>query len=101
MDPAKTVRVETRVQSQVRGWLQYGEELGLGPYYRDRSAVKSGVTAEIEEIRFGSQPASEPTEEKKLMPPTKILKSAAATLISPAHAETLFGDPYRVANDSL
>ncbi len=36
MEPAKPARVETRIRTQVRDWLQYGEELGLGPYYRDR-----------------------------------------------------------------
>jgi len=101
MDPAKPARVETRVQSQVRGWLQYGEELGLGPYYRDRTTVTQFEVVAESEVRLATHAATGPTEEKNSMPPTKILKSAAATLISPAHAATLFGDPYRVANDSL
>ena len=42
MEPGKPARVESRVRTQLRNWLQYGEELGLGPYYRDRR-----VTAEI------------------------------------------------------
>jgi uracil-DNA glycosylase len=115
MDPAKPARVQTPVESRVKDWLQYGEELGLGPYYRDRRAVKrrdSVVDASaIEEIpaleinsagtRLDTKSAAPFTEEKNSMPPTKILKSAATSLTSPAHAETLFGDPHRVANDSL
>jgi uracil-DNA glycosylase len=115
MDPAKPASVQTRVQSRVKDWLQYGEELGLGPYYRDRRAVERrdsvvGASA-IEEIpaletnsagtRLGAKSAAPFTEEENSMLPTKVLKSAAASLTSPAHAETLFGDPHRVADDSL
>jgi uracil-DNA glycosylase len=114
MDPAKPARVEARAQSQVRDWLRYGEELGLGPYYRDRRAVeppdasRTSLIGEITAFQTGSaETRLEPkvvaqfTEEKNLMPSTKILKNSAASLISPAHAESLFGDPFRVANDSL
>ena len=30
MDPAKRASVGTRVEEQVKDWLRYGEELGLG-----------------------------------------------------------------------
>jgi uracil-DNA glycosylase len=111
MDPAKPVRVESRVQSQVRGWLQYGEELGLGPYYRDRHALEHSVAAVdlapgvvasetlALEVDVDANP-SRGLEDQNLMPPRKILKESAAALISPAHAETLFGEQ-RIEGDTL
>jgi uracil-DNA glycosylase family 4 len=111
MDPAKPVRAETRVQSRVRGWLQYGEELGLGPYYRDRRALEHSVAAadlapnpaEVETLALDVDATSDSSrglEDQNLMPPRKILKESAATLISPAHAETLFGEQ-RIEGDTL
>ncbi|MGB8675597.1 MAG: hypothetical protein WCD27_14690, partial [Candidatus Acidiferrales bacterium] len=35
MDPSKRAGVEA--------WLRYGEELGLGPYYRGRTAASAAV----------------------------------------------------------
>ena len=39
MDPAKRASVgarsETHLEEQVKDWLRYGDDLGLGPYYRD------------------------------------------------------------------
>jgi uracil-DNA glycosylase family 4 len=115
MDPVKPAGAQTGVQSRVKDWLQYAEELGLGPYYRDRHAVKrrdSVVDASAIELittleissaqtRLEAKPAAQFTEEENSMPPTKVLKSAAASFVSPAHAETLFGDPHHLANDSL
>ena len=111
MDPAKPARVETRVQSQVKGWLQYGEELGLGPYYRDRRALEYSVAAvdlvpnpaEVETLALDVDATSDSSrglEDRNLMPPRKILKESAAALISPAHAETLFGEQ-RIEGDTL
>jgi uracil-DNA glycosylase len=115
MEPAKPARVETRIRTQVRDWLQYGDELGLGPYYRDRR-----TNTEIASIPTGSLLSSERTsaeaidsnassasgtaripERTSAMPPTKVLKNSASSLLPPAHAESLFGDPFRVAGDSL
>ena len=112
MDPAKPARVETRVESQVRGWLQYGEELGLGPYYRDRStreqamSVPEATLPGLTDVAIASNmdfavDASDGLEEKdNSMPSRKILKESAAALISPAHAESLFGEK-RIAGDTL
>jgi uracil-DNA glycosylase len=116
MDPAKPVRTEPVLQQQVRDWLQYGEELGLAPYYRDRLTVAEAVAAvadvtpasDDEPMLIEHNERSTPTAEiqqftpdQTPMPTKKILKSAAASVISPAHAETLFGDPSRVPDDSL
>ena len=34
MNPSKRARVE----AQVAEWLRYGDDLGLGPFYRDRAS---------------------------------------------------------------
>ena len=41
MDPAKRASAGTRVEEQVKEWLRYADELGLGPYYRDRAPLHS------------------------------------------------------------
>ena len=53
MDPVKRasvgarsdVRDDARLQEQVKDWLRYGEDLGLGPYYRDRAPLHANVEA--------------------------------------------------------
>jgi uracil-DNA glycosylase len=118
MNPAKPVRAESALQQQVRDWLQYGEELGLAPYYRDRPMTFEavGVLDSSPSLSSGEErllaPGTEFAGATKLdapqlaanqtpMPPKSLLKSAAASLLSPAHAENLFGDPFRVLDDSL
>jgi DNA polymerase len=95
MESAKPARVETRIRTQVRDWLQYGEELGLGPYYRDRHA-RPAAASDLELSIEISIEAVQTTE----MAPRKILKESAAALITPVHAETLFGEK-RVEGDTL
>jgi uracil-DNA glycosylase family 4 len=95
MESAKPARVETRIRTQVRDWLQYGEELGLGPYYRDRHA-RPAAAGDLEPSIEISIEAVQTTE----MAPRKILKESAAALITPVHAETLFGEK-RVEGDTL
>jgi uracil-DNA glycosylase family 4 len=111
MDPAKPVRVETRVRSQVKAWLQYGEELGLGPYYRDRRALEpDAAIPELAKHATNNEmfapdmnaniSSSRGLEDQNLMPPRKVVKESAAALISPAHAGTLFGEQ-RIEGDTL
>jgi uracil-DNA glycosylase family 4 len=95
MESAKPARVETRIRTQVRDWLQYGEELGLGPYYRDRHA-RPAAARDLELSIEISIEAVQTTE----MAPRKILKESAAALITPVHAETLFGEK-RIEGDTL
>jgi uracil-DNA glycosylase family 4 len=95
MESAKPARVETRIRTQVRDWLQYGEELGLGPYYRDRHA-RPAAAADLELSIEISTEVVQTIE----MAPRKILKESAAALITPVHAETLFGEK-RVEGDTL
>jgi uracil-DNA glycosylase len=95
MEPAKPARVETRIRTQVRDWLQYGEELGLGPYYRDRRAT--AVAASNSDLALEISTEADQTTE---MASRKILKESAAALISPVQAETLFGEK-RIEGDTL
>ena len=95
MESAKPARVETRIRTLVRDWLRYGEELGLGPYYRDRHA-RPAAAGDLELSIEISIEAVQTTE----MAPRKILKESAAALITPVHAETLFGEK-RVEGDTL
>jgi DNA polymerase len=112
MDSTKLAGVETRVRSQLRDWLQYGEELGLGPYYRDRCAEEDSISvaefaseknAAIVPGTHAQSHTPDPFAEidpNNTMSPTKILKTATATLISPAHAASLFGEQ-RIEGDTL
>jgi|ERR1700722_10905573 len=112
MDPAKPVRAEPVLQQQVRDWLQYGEELGLAPYYRDRpmtieavstvaaSPAGDSLAADAEFAGATDLKAPQTTANQTPMPPRKILKESAAALISPAHAGALFGEQ-RVEGDTL
>ena len=95
MESAKPAGVETRIRTQLRDWLRYGEELGLGPYYRDRHA-RPAAAGDLELSIEISIEAVQTTE----MAPMKILKESAAALITPVHAETLFGEK-RVEGDTL
>ena len=95
MESAKPARVETRIRTQVRDWLRYGEELGLGPYYRDRRAT--AVAASNSDLALEISTEADQTTE---MASRKILKESAAALITPVHAETLFGEK-RVEGDTL
>jgi uracil-DNA glycosylase family 4 len=95
MESAKPARVETRIRTQVRDWLQYGEELGLGPYYRNRHARPAAAG----DLELSIEISTEPVQTTE-MAPRKILKESAAALITPVHAETLFGEK-RVEGDTL
>ena len=95
MESAKPAGVETRIRTQLRDWLRYGEELGLGPYYRDRHAMPAAANDLEPSIEISTEVVQ--TIE---MAPRKILKESAAALITPVHAETLFGEK-RVEGDTL
>ncbi|HEY0703347.1 MAG TPA: uracil-DNA glycosylase [Candidatus Acidoferrales bacterium] len=99
MNPAKPVRAESGLQQQVRDWLQYGEELGLAPYYRDRPITANASDAVS--IDASVLHAPQLTEDQTPMPPKTVMKAAATAPISPAKSESLFGDPFRVVDDSL
>jgi uracil-DNA glycosylase family 4 len=54
-------RDDVRLEEQVKDWLRYGEDLGLGPYYRDRSplhAIAAATAATVEAHRVASSSAN-------------------------------------------
>ncbi|HTV59562.1 MAG TPA: uracil-DNA glycosylase family protein [Verrucomicrobiae bacterium] len=102
MDPAKRGRVEE--------WLRYGQELGLGPYFKDRtgggeeSAPRDSESAAANRIGF---PAT--TRETPVPAPTLRTEPAGAATSAPAHAgispslagPTLFEAAEKVKGDTL
>jgi uracil-DNA glycosylase len=111
MDPAKPAQVETRVSSRVKDWLQYGEELGLGPYYRDRgkleypAALSTRTSRPVADGTFAPDAdanidSSGSLEDRNRMPPRKSLNESVAAFASPVHVETLFGEQ-RIEGDTL
>jgi|HubBroStandDraft_1064217.scaffolds.fasta_scaffold05406_6 uracil-DNA glycosylase family 4 len=89
MDPAKRASVgarsdvredarrdassDSQLEDQVKDWLRYGEDLGLGPYYRDRAPLQ--VIAEA---------TTAPLEPRDVATPSNI--SAAAPVAASATA---------------
>ncbi|MGA8024713.1 MAG: hypothetical protein WB990_17200, partial [Candidatus Acidiferrales bacterium] len=76
MDPSKRASVGTRVEEQVKDWLRYGEELGLGPYYRDRAPLHEQQAPE------GVSIEAEPAE----APPVAMAAAAGASPAKPSAA---------------
>jgi uracil-DNA glycosylase len=121
VDPSKRARVE----SQLAEWLRYGDDLGLGPFYRDRApsdviAISAEVPAPAAPVELPSEHAvqsahiEEPVEMPASRTPAKAFAASAAASAAPVKApasaspflpivnETgLFDSFERVANDSL
>jgi hypothetical protein len=115
MDPAKRagvgarseVRDDARLEEQVKDWLRYGEDLGLGPYYRDRPplhaiaesataptesrgvATSSPISAQAPTPMAAAAPGRAPAAPVNVAPSSAPQKSAAATIL-PAAAPSLF-----------
>jgi DNA polymerase len=140
MDPAKRasvgarsdarddVRSETHLEEQVKDWLRYGEDLGLGPYYRDRGPLHAiaeaaatpveshsvATSSEISAVAPAAIPANVPAamaaaaSSRVPRAPINVApsisasqKSASATTILPAAAPSLFEAMDRVEGDTL
>jgi uracil-DNA glycosylase family 4 len=112
MDPAKRASVGTRVEEQVKDWLRYGEELGLGPYYRDRAPLHEnqaplpeGVSIEAEDAEAApvAMAAAAAASARKLAPAAKPVAAPAAAplIVAPESLPSLFESIDRIANDTL
>jgi uracil-DNA glycosylase family 4 len=125
MDPAKRASVgdrsETQLEEQVKDWLRYGEDLGLGPYYRDRlplhamaenvtapseshsvatsSAISAATPAPVPPMMAAAASGRAPASPVNVAAPASQ-KSPAATIL-PATAPSLFEAIERVAGDTL
>lgn len=111
MDPAKRatmgarseirgeIRNDRRLEEQVRDWLRYGEDLGLGPYYRDRAPLHGFAERSV-------APATRtnvaPSASQKSVTAAKTLPAAPAAAILPAAAApSLFESFDRIVDDTL
>jgi len=115
MDPAKRASVGTRVEEQVKDWLRYGEELGLGPYYRDRapshqpSEPASIETAESAPakmapaavVRRAPVAALSAASAPKSAPSPNPAAAAAPAIVAPASLPSLFESIDRIVDDTL
>jgi len=128
MDPAKRasvgarseVREDAQLEEQVKDWLRYGEDLGLGPYYRDRPslhaiaaaasasveshnvATSSAVSASVPAAMAAAAPGRASGTPINVAPsPSASQKSAPASTILPATAPSLFESIERIEGDTL
>jgi DNA polymerase len=138
MDPVKRASVGARsdgrddaqLEEQVKDWLRYGEDLGLGPFYRDRpplhaitesaaaspesqsAATSSNMPAAIPEMvaaaMAGAAPGRAPgapinvaTSSAPREAATKSSMTAFAATILPTAAPSLFEAIERIAGDTL
>jgi DNA polymerase len=114
MDPSKRARVET----QLAEWLRYGDDLGLGPFYRDRAPSDSSAAPAVAAVAVSPEIAvqSVHAEESIEMPTSRtaakalaasatvstVPSSATASAVLPIVSDSgLFDSFERVANDSL
>lgn len=121
MDPAKRARVE----AQVAEWLRYGDDLGIGPFYRDRApseivlpqanVASSGSEVNVTPVIETSSP-KENSDMSKVRPSRESLEppverpAAASAVASSAAAPpalpivggaSLFESVERIDGDSL
>jgi len=120
MDPAKRASVGARsevpddaqLEEQVNDWLRYGEDLGLGPFYRDRAPLHAIAESAAAPVATSSGispavPAAMAAAAASRAPATSInvaasaLKKSSASIILPASAPSLFEAIERIAGDTL
>ncbi len=127
MDPAKRVSVgarsETHLEEQVKEWLRYGEDLGLGPYYRDRppshaivesaaGLVEPQSVATSSAVSIAAIPATAPAMMAAAAPgrasgtPMNVAasasqKSSAAAILPATASPSLFEVIERIEGDTL
>jgi len=95
MDPAKRARVED--------WLEYADDLGLGPYFRDRSMPE--VAAAAAAATPNASPSAPAAVKKSASAPARPAPPAVAPpkspIIPPVAAPSLFEVAERVEGDTL
>jgi uracil-DNA glycosylase len=95
MDPAK--------QSRLGAWLQYADDLNLGPFFRDRTrSAAEGPTLDEQALSAASQPvASAPALPRPAAAsPAGVKVAAAAPAFAPKAPEISLFDE-KIENDSL
>jgi uracil-DNA glycosylase family 4 len=98
------------VEEQVKDWLRYGEELGLGPYYRDRAPLQQpqesfldAVAIEAVESAPAAMAAAAAASARKLTPAAKPVAAPAAApaIVAPTALPSLFESIDRIVDDTL
>lgn len=97
MDASKRARVE----SQVAEWLRYGDDLGLGPFYRDRAPLGSAEAAVPAGDVVSVQVENSPVQESSEMAPAKKSEAAAASSLPVIGGSNLFEGLDRLEGDTL
>ena len=112
MDPSKRTGVGTRVEEQVEDWLRYGEELGLGPYYRDCAPLpqpsESASVGPAESAPIAMAAAAARRAPDAALSVASAPKSAvspkpvqAPAIVAAASLPSLFESIDRIVDDSL
>lgn len=93
MDPVKRVSVEA--------WLEYADDLGLGPYFRDRStpAIADAASVAAPSAAVTSSPVQAVTSTPRPAPPA--VARPRAVVLPPVAAPSLFEISERVEGDTL
>jgi uracil-DNA glycosylase family 4 len=92
MDSAKRSRVEA--------WFQYATDLGLGPYFRDRTppnAIAEAAPAKV--VMFAAAAGTGAT--RPATPPTASIRGPSLPIISAAPGPTLFEAAEQIAGETL
>ena len=102
-------------RSRVEAWLRYGNDLDLGPYYRDRVAPARAVDANADVGLESSEPAHHAkaaaaghgeVSSVRVSPPTATspvagIPARSVSVISPASAPSLFEASDRIEGDTF
>ena len=99
--------MDSTTRTQLESWFRYAEELGLGPYYRDRASSHSAV---VEVAPYPAREAS-PKAESRITPVAQSALGRSATRLAsppPAKVSPLIQAPSglslfeeRIENDTL
>jgi uracil-DNA glycosylase len=115
MDPAKRASVGIRLEEQVKDWLRYGDELELGPYYRDRAplhqpsepaSIETAESAPVQMaaaavVRRAPGAALSTASAPKSAPSPKSAPAAAPAMVAPTSPPSLFESIDRIVDDTL
>jgi len=97
MDPSKRARVE----SQVAEWLRYGDDLGLGPFYRDRAPIGSADAPVSAANVVAVEAENSPIQESFEVAPAKKSEAVAASSLPMIGGSNLFEGIDRLEGDTL
>jgi uracil-DNA glycosylase len=86
-------------RARVEAWLRFGEELGIAPYFRDRSTA-AAAPVNVPQA-FPERPAPAMKPQSRPMPPPTAIPSTPIAAKPAAPAPSLFEVIDRVQDDSL